>query len=454
MNKFEHNLAKGNVAKELIKFALPFIISNLLQACYSMADMVIVGQFSGTVSMSGVNIGGQVNMVVVTLVFGLASAATVLIGQYMGAGDRTGMKETISTLFAFLLWFGIALTVAMVLLRNPILRLLQTPEVSFSEASSYLLVTSLGTLFIFGYNALSAVLRGMGDSKRPLYFVAIAALANVALDLLLVAVLRMGAFGAALATIASQGLSVLLCAVYLRRGGFVFDFRPKSFKISAQRLRVLLKIGIPMSVQSICASVSFLFFTAMVNIIDPSAVASAAVGAVGKFNGFGVTPSFAMSSAIAAMCAQNIGAGEWERAKKTVKSGLLISLGISGMVFLYVTFFPESIMIFFANDTALIAAGQEYLSAFSWDYLVVPLFAAFNGLFIGAGHTKFASLTGIASSLLVRIPACYLFSITLKMGLFGVGLGAPAASAASAVVCFAFYLSGKWKRSAILEQIK
>jgi Na+-driven multidrug efflux pump len=266
-----------------------------------------------------------------------------------------------------------------------------------------------------------------------------------------VGALRMGALGAALATVASQGLSMLLCALYLRRGGFIFDFSPKSFKIVGARLRVLLKIGIPMSVQNVCSSVSFLFLTAMVNMLDPTAVASAAVGAVGKFNGFGVLPAFAMSNAIAAMCAQNVGAGEWKRTAKTVKVGLLISLCISGVVFLYASLFPGSIMRLFADDPDLAEAGRQYLRSFSFDYLMVPLFAAFNGLFIGAGHTNFTFLTGVTSALLVRIPVCYLFSVTLNMGLFGVGLGAPFASGVAAIMCFGYYLSGKWKSSRILH---
>ncbi|MBO7275079.1 MAG: MATE family efflux transporter, partial [Clostridia bacterium] len=284
MSTIETNLSKGSVPKQLMKFALPFIISNLVQSLYSVADMVIVGQFAGKISMSGVNIGSQVTMLVTNLVIGLAAGATVLIGQYLGADDRKSLKDTIGTLLTLLLVSSVAVTAVMVFLRVPILNLIQTPAPSFNEAKSYLTVTALGTVFIFMYNALSAILRGMGDSKRPLYFVCVAAVVNVVLDLLLVGVFEMAAFGAGLATIISQAVSVVLCIVYLRKRKFIFDFNLRSFGFDKVKTKLLIKIGLPMSAQNVCTSISFLFLTTIVNMLDPTATASAAVGAVGKLN--------------------------------------------------------------------------------------------------------------------------------------------------------------------------
>lgn len=452
MAQFEKDLSQGHVGRQLLSFALPFIISNLIQSLYSVADMVIVGQFSGTLSMSGVNIGSQVTMLVTNLVFGLSAAATVLIAQYKGAGQREHMQETIDTLFASLFALGTVLTVIMVFLRTPILRLIQTPEPAFEEASRYLLVTALGTLFIFGYNALSAIMRGLGDSRRPLWFVAISCVVNIGLDLLMVAVWHWGAFGAGLATIISQALSVILCLIYLKKSSFSFSVGFHSMKFHRERLSMLLKVGIPMSVQNVCTSISFLFLTAMVNILDPTAVASAAVGAVGKFNMFGVLPAFAMSNAVSAMSAQNIGAGRKDRAAKTMFIGMGIAFAISACVFLVAQLFPDQILRAFADDPSLMASGREYLRSFSYDYLLVPLFANLTGLFIGAGHTTFSFISGVCSALLVRIPVCYLFGMTLKLGLFGVGLGAPFASGFSFLLGLWFYFSGRWKRAVILHR--
>ena len=451
MSTIETNLSKGSVPKQLMKFALPFIISNLVQSLYSVADMIIVGQFAGTISMSGVNIGSQVTMLVTNLVIGLSAGATVLIGQYLGADDRKSLKDTIGTLLTLLLVSSIAVSAVMVILRVPILNIIQTPAPSFNEAKKNLTVTALGTVFIFMYNALSAILRGMGDSKRPLYFVCVAAIVNVVLDLLLVGVFEMAAFGAGLATIASQAVSVAMCVIYLRRRKFIFDFNLRSFGFDKTKTKLLVKIGLPMSAQHVCTSISFLFLTTIVNMLDPTATASAAVGAVGKINGFGVLPAFAMSNAISAMSAQNFGAGEQERAVKTMKIGTAISFGISFIVFLLVNIFPAQLLRLFDNNPELIEAGIVYIKTFSFDYLFVPLMAGLNGLFIGSGHTTFSLINGMTSALLVRIPTCYIFGIMLDMGLSGVGLGAPCASFVAFTIGLIYYMSGKWKENKIIQ---
>ncbi|MBQ7623970.1 MAG: MATE family efflux transporter [Clostridia bacterium] len=452
MNAFETDLSKGNVGKQLIKFALPFIISNLIQSLYSVADMIIVGQFAGTQSMSGVNIGSQLSLLITNLVFGLGAGATVLIGQYLGANDRKALKETVGSLFTLLITLAAVLTFIMIGFRSTILNVIKTPLPAYAEAESYLIITSAGTIFIFMYNALSAVLRGMGDSKRPLYFVAIACFTNIFLDLLFVGKFKMKAFGAGLATVISQAVSVVLCINYLRHNDFVFDFGIKSFRFHPERTKMLLKVGVPMSVQNVCTTLSFLFLTAMVNILDPTAVASAAVGAVGKLNSFGVLPAFAMSNAISAMSAQNLGAGEIKRAVKTMEIGTGIGFAISAVVFLIARLFPAQLLSLFDKDPELIKAGVEYIKAFSYDYLLVPIFAGMNGLFIGAGHTTFSLFNGVFSSVIGRVPACYIFGMYLKMGLFGIGLGAPTATLLSIIIGFVYFFSGKWKVNKIVRR--
>lgn len=429
---------------------MPILISNIIQTLYGVADMIIVGQFSGAVSMSGVNIGGQVTFLVTNLVFGLAAGATVLIGQYIGSGKREELEDTISTLFTTLLALAGLLTALMFLLRGPILTLIRTPAESYAEAKNYLLITALGTVFIFGYNAFSAVMRGMGDSRRPLYFVGIACGINVFLDLLFVAVFRWGAGGAAVATVISQAVSMILCILYFERNGFVFKFKPASFRIKKERLAMLLKIGGPMSIQNTITSISFLFMTTMVNIIGVTA--SAAVGAVGKINMFAILPALAMSSAVSAVCAHNIGAGEYKRAVKTMQAGMFIAISISTVIFIAVSLVPSAVISVFDNDPELIVAGSAYLKTFRFDYLFVPFIFSLNGLFIGAGHTSFSLFTGMVSSLLVRIPVAYLYGFVFEMGLTGVGLGAPVASCTAMFIGFIYLFSGKWKKSVIIHR--
>ena len=449
MGKFENNLSQGNVVKQLITFSYPFLLSNLLQTLYSTADMIIVGRFSGTASMSGVNIGSQVSFLITNMVFGLSVGATVLIAQYLGAGSKTELKETIGTLFSSLLVLALVITVLTISFQEPILRLIKTPEEAFMEAKSYFFITMLGTVFIFGYNALSAVMRGMGDSKNPLLFVAIACLANIGLDFLLVGLFKMRAGGAAIATVASQAISMVLCIIYLKRNGFIFDFKFSSFGFHKERLKMLLKIGIPTSIQNVATSFSFLFLTTLVNALGVTA--SAAVGAVGKLNGFAILPAIAMSSSVSAMSAQNIGAGEEKRAISTMKVGILISIIISSIIFTLVHLFPEYMVSAFSDEDEMIVMGVTYLKAFSFDYLVVPFIFCLNGLFIGSGHTTFSLINGIMSSLLIRIPAAYILGITLGYGLIGVGLGAPIASAISLIPCTWFFLSGRWKKAVIIK---
>lgn len=448
MAKFENDLVKGSVAKQLILFSLPILFSNLIQTLYSVADMIIVGQFCGAASMSGVNIGSQITFVITNMVFGLSVGVTVLIGQYLGSNNRKAIKETIGTLFSSLTILAVILTALMLILQTPLLKLIQTPKESFSEAKIYFFITTLGNFFIFGYNALSAVMRGMGDSKNPLIFVLIACVTNIILDLILVAIFKMGAAGAAIATVVSQGLSMVLCIFYLMRNNFIFDFSRESLKINKKRLSMILKIGVPSSVQNVATGASFLFLTTLVNTIGYEA--SAAVGAVGKLNGFAILPAVAMSSAISAMVAQNLGAGREDRAKKTTAVGIGISISISVVIFAFVSFFPEWCMRAFTSEAPVINCGVEYIKAFKYDYLIVPFVFCFNGLFIGAGHTTVSLINGMISSILFRIPASFLFGMVMDMGLMGVGLGAPVASLAALIYGVIFYLSGKWKKQIIL----
>lgn len=449
MAKFENDLSKGSVVKQLIVFAMPFLLSNLIQTLYSVVDMIVVGQYAGPASMSGVNIGSQVTFLITNMVFGLSVGATVLIGQYLGAGDRKALKETIGTLLSTLIVLSVVITVGMIAVQEPLLRLIQTPAESFSEAKEYFFITMLGTIFIFGYNALSAIMRGMGDSKNPLVFVAIACGINIVLDIWLVKGLQMRAAGAALATVISQAVSMILCIMYLVKNKFIFDFKLSSFAFHKKRLKLLLKIGIPTSVQNVATSASFLFLTALVNSLG--VIASAAVGAVGKLNGFAILPAVAMSSSISAMAAQNIGAGEIERAKKTMYTGMVIASVISIVVFAAFNIWPEALIRIFGDDEAMIQQGVIYIRAFSYDYLIAPLVFCFNGLFIGSGHTTFSFFNSCISSLLGRIPASYVFGMTLGMGLFGFGLGAPIASFIALALAFGYYLSGKWKKMTIIK---
>lgn len=445
----EKNLTEGNVVKQLIQFALPFMLSNFIQSLYNVADMLIVGNYSGTAGISGVNIGGQVTFIMTNIIIGLTVGGTVIIGQYLGSSDRKALRESISTLLTFLLAAGIFFTVIMLILSDEILKLLQTPREAYQQARDYLDVTLTGTVFIFGYNAFSAILRGMGDSKRPLIFVSIACGINVFLDLLLVGLFGMEAKGAAIATVISQAVSMILCIIYLKRSDFEFDFRLRSFKFYKERFFMLLKVGIPLSIQNVIVNFSFLVLITIANGMGVSA--SAAIGIVGKYNGFAILPAIAVGSSVSAMVAQNMGAGEIERARKTFYTGFGLAFSITFIVFLITRLFPEEILSLFDNDPETIAAGVEYIKTFSFDYLIVPATFCLNGLVTGSGHTIISSICGILSSIGFRASMAVLFGLILQKGMWGLGLAAPIASFAAGLILFVYYATGKWKKNIVIK---
>lgn len=444
----ENNLSEGSVLKNLVMFALPFLASNIVQSFYNVADMLIVGNFSGSESMAGVNIGGQVTLILTNIVIGLCMGATVLIGQYVGSGNQESLKKVTATIITLLSAVSIAITAVMLLVKRPVLELIRTPAEAFAETDSYLTVTLIGTFFIFGYNALSAILRGMGDSKHPFYFVLAACITNIVLDFLFVAVFGWAAFGAALATVISQALSMILCIVFMVKNGFHFDFKRESFKIDKEQLKLIFKIGLPTCIQNGIVGMSFLFINAVVNIIG-GVSASAAVGAWAKFNSFAFLPTLAMSASISTMSAQNIGAGRLDRAVHACKLGLVFSVVVTFLFFALVKLFPTQILSLFGNDPEMLADGAVYMQTFAYDFLFIPFIFCLNGLFIGGGHTMFTLINTIISSVLLRVPVCYIFGVTLGWGLRGVGLGAPVASAAVLIFIVGYLISGRWKHNVI-----
>lgn len=455
-SSFENNLSKGSVVKNLIFFALPFLLSNIIQTLYNTVDMIIVGNYSGAACMAGVNIGAQISFVLTNMVMGLCVGGTVLIAQYLTANRKRELKDTIGTLLTSVLSLAVILTVICLVVRKPLISLFTEDPQVFDYVSDYFIVTSLGNIFIFAYNALAAIMRGLGDSKRPLVFVSISCVTNVALDLLFVAVLDMGALGAAIATVISQALSSILCIIHLKTHDFIFDFKLSSFGFKMQSLKMIIRIGLPTSIQNVATGISFLFITALSNGI--SVIAGSAVGVVGKLNGFAIMPAVALSSSISAVSAQNIGAGEIGRAKKTMGIGLIISMVFSFSIFAIFQLFPDFFLRLFVSSTdpdlpALIEAGTDFMRIFCFDYLLVPFFFSLNGLFIGSGHTLFSLINNCVAALVLRIPFAYFGEQLLSSPISGIGLGAPAASIFSVILCVIFFFSGRWKRLTIIKDI-
>lgn len=438
------SLTEGNIPLLLTRFAIPYMAANLLQALYGAADMIIVGQFTDAAGLSAVSIGSQFIFMINSIVIGLSMGGTIMIGRYFGAGEEHEIDETIGSMLSLFVILSIVITVPLLVFIDPIVRLLGTPEDAFAATKGYIFINAAGIATMFAYNALAAIFRGFGDSTSPLIFVAIACVCNIFGDLLLVGAFGWGASGAALATVASQGLSAVLAVIYARRASYHFDFKLRSMRINRQKLVSLLRIGLPMAVQFSLTGISFIFIMATVSAMAGMA-GSAAIGITSKINGFTMLPPVSFSAAIAAMVAQNMGAGRPRRARDTMRSGLLISLGFGAATFIGLFFFPRAVIRIFTPDRELISSTALYLRSFSLDCILVCFVFCMNGFFNGCGRTTFTMFNNIFSAFAIRVPATWILSGIPGASLFSVGFAAPIASLQTILVSWWFLQSGRWK---------
>jgi len=441
--KFQTDLTEGGVAKQLLRFSLPFMLSMLIQQSYMLVDMLIISHFAGEASVAGVNNGGQLAFLAMSFAIGISVGGTILIGQYFGAKRTEEVQKTAATIFTTMLAISLLMMVIFLPLSNVMLRALRIPEESYSEALRYLTISLCGLPFVFMFNAISGILRGLGESKLPLIFVAASSLLSGILDLILIGVFRLDAAGAAISTVFAQALCVVVSAVYLTRNGFMFDFKPKSFVIHKEKLVLILKLGIPAGLSQVVVMFSFLLMSMLVNGYGVSV--AAAVGLAGRFNGMAIMPLIALGNSVSMMCAQNLGAGRPDRAMRTTNNGIGISLIIGTILFIFAQLLPRPIMSFFSSSLPVIEAGIIYLRSSSWDYLIVPFVFCYNGLITGAGHANISLTNTVISSVAIRIPAAIFLSTTAGLGLFGIGLAIPAATVGALIFLIIYLLTGRWR---------
>ena len=449
--KFSNDLTQGSVAKQLIKFSWPFLLSMFIQSVYGLADMMIVGWFMGPQGINAVQNSSQITLVVTNIIVGFSVGGTVLIAQYLGAKQMQNVKETIGTLFTVFFISAAVVTGVMLVFASQALKLLNTSPECFDNALNYLNICMGGTIFIVGYNAISAVLRAMGDSKRPLYFVMIACVLNIILDFLFVGPLKLQAAGAALATVIAQAISFILAVIYLAKNNFVFDFKPRSFVIHKDKLKTLIKIGLPTTVQQTLVSFSFLTLTSLANAVG-GVVGGTTIGIGGKINSFAILPGIAMSSSIASMVGQNIGAGDYKRAKKTLHIGAGITFVIAAILFTLMQLFPEALVQAFIGSGGdytpeqlkeLTDTAVMYIRFLCIDSLVMSIGFCVNGFINGAGKTLFTMIISLVSAIILRVPLAYFFALTLNMGVAGIGLAAGLSPIATLVIGLIYYKSGR-----------
>lgn len=442
MSKLTKDMTQGSVAKNLILFSIPLCLSYFLQALYGSADTLIVGQFSPLGDVTGVSQGSQVISILTNAISGFSSGGTVLISRYMGAKRNKDLQETIETLFALFASLALVFTGVMLLCNNWIIRLMKIPLEAIVPMRRYLQVCEMGILFIFFYNCISAVLQAMGDSRHPLIFVGVACCVNIVLDLILVAGLKMGAFGAAIATVLAQMFSVFLSVRFLRKQNFTFDFALSSFRFARDKLLLLMQLGLPFAIMRAVVNCSFVIVSGLSNVYGLAA--SSAAGVVAKINNFATMPFTALQVAISTMAGQNMGAGQRKRAQKTLFVGLGICFSIGASIFLLAQFFPRQILSIFSPNEDMIAVGENFLRFFALEYLLMPFTYSIHGLMSACGYTWIPAVDGFMAAVLCRIPLAMLCASWI--GFPGIALGSSLAVLGAVIPAITFYLSGIWKK--------
>ena len=430
----ELDLTQGSVPKVLLRFAMPFLIANVLQALYGGADLFVVGQYDDAASVAGVAIGSQVMQTITGIILGLTTGTTILIAMGTGAKDDRKVAATIGTSVYFFTVTGIILTLVMVLFHRPIAALMHTPEEAMADTLHYILICSAGIPFIMGYNVVCGILRGLGDSKSPLYFVGLACIINIGADFLLVGGFGMRAAGAAIATVLSQGISFLTALWFLHRRGFHFEFTRRDIRFHKDLSRRIVTLGAPIALQDALINVSFLIITVIVN--QMGVIASASLGVVEKIIIFAMLPPTAMAAAVATMTAQNYGAGLIQRMSRCLYSGIGISLVFGVSVCVYSQFLPETLTSIFTSDPAVIGMGAQYLHGYSIDCIMVSFVFCINAYFSGQGNSWFPMVHSLIATFLFRIPLSWAFSHIDPTSLFWMGFAPPLATLVSLVICF------------------
>ncbi len=439
--KNERALIEGKIAPTLLAFAAPFLLASVLQALYGAVDLLVVGQFSDSAGVSAVAIGGQVMQTITGIVLGISTGGTVVIGQYVGAGKKRAAAFAVGNLAALFLVIAVVLTGAMLLLVKPIAQVMQTPEEAFSYTIQYITICSFGVPFIVGYNGVSGVFRGFGDSKTPLYFIALACVINIGLDLFLVAVFDMGAAGAALATVVAQGVSFVAAIFYMMKKGLPVNFTKRYIGFHGGQALRILKIGSPIAVQDALVNVSFLIITAIINTMG--LVASAAVGIDEKIIVFAMLVPTSFASAVAVMTAQNVGARRMDRARKSLWVGIGLSFVFGLLIWAFCQVWPDWLPTLFSKDQDVIYNAGLYLKNYTIDCMLVAFIFCMNSFFSGCGYSLFSLLHSLIATFGVRVPVSYFLSKVSGVTLLEMGYIPPLASCLSIVLCLLYLNLGK-----------
>ncbi|MEA5003570.1 MAG: MATE family efflux transporter [Christensenella sp.] len=443
MNQTIQDFTSGNMARQMLRFAWPLFLANLLQSLYSIVDMVVVGQFVGSEGLAALSSASMIVFVITSLCTGITTGGAVLVAQFEGARDKQQRAQTIGTLFTLSMLLSALITVVSLLAYRPLLTLMQLPKEAMQYADDYMNVVCMGTAFVFGYNAVCAVLRGMGDSKHPLYFVLAATIVNIVLDLLLVGGLHMGTKGAAIATVASQGISFLLAAIHLKRSGLAKGAYAGG-RFLKKTAKLILKIGLPTAGQMAILNLSYLIATGMLNVFGVAVAAASGIGL--KLNTFAAMPIWAVGQAMTTITGQVMGAGNVARAEAAAKTGAKLCVAAAAITTVIFQLFAPQLVMLFNTDPAVISEGILYLRiCCGLNCIVYAVMYAFNSFATGVGDAMFAFLNSMLDCLVIRIAGSLILGFALGYGFVGVYVAEMLAPVPPAIVAAVYFFRGRWK---------
>ena len=446
------DLTEGPLAKSLLVFASPIVLAALIQQLYSVVDLIIIGQYMGNTGTVGVSTGGEVADMVTPIATAFSTAGQIYIAQLIGAKKTEGVKSAIGSLLTLMMLLSLSFAAVSLVFVRGILTLLHCPEEAFSQAVNYQIITAIGIPFIFGYNAVCGILRGMGESKAPMTFILIAAVSNIVLDLLFVMVFQWEAAGTAIATVLAQLASFLAALLFLLRHKEQFGFVLKLsyFRANRHDLKIICSLGIPQAIRSSLVRLSMFWVNAQVNSFG---LVISSVNSIGnKLQKFLDIFSSSIAQASAAMIGQNLGAGKKERAGRvvwvTLGSCLCIALAISALI----VAFPRFAFGVFTQDEEVLAMADLYLKILVAHFIWSAVVSAFQSMVIGSGYASMNFAVGILDGIVCKIGLGILFGYAMKMGAVGFFIGTAWSRAIPAMICFTYYISGKWKTRKLLTE--
>ena len=449
----EHSLLTGSVPKKLVVFAFPLLLANILQSFYNVVDMLVVGRIVGDTGLAAIGNASKLCYIINSICISMTMGGAVLIAQYKGADDKKGQAESFQMLALLSLVSSLLVTIVSLATYQPLFKMLNVPADTYQDACGYMKIICCGTVFVFGYNAVCSVLKGLGDSKSPLYFVGIATIINVVLDIILVGPFGMGTAGAACATITAQGISFVISLFYLKRHKIFFSMETqRKFMFQWDKLTAILKVGLPTAIQMVVVNTAYLLVTGMLNQFGTAVSAAFNVGL--QINTFAGMPCWAIGQAVTAMVGQCMGAGQVKRIRKVVKISLLMNVAVTLVVVISIQIFAKPLILLFGSTSPeVVNDGVYYLRiCCGFNSLIYAAMYTLDSFAIGVGAANVAMINALLDAVIVRLPMSWILAFALNMGFPGIYYGQALSPVLPAIVGLLYFMSKKWERKRSFNQ--